>query len=294
MEQQSQGPGDDVADVLWSIVGGEASGSPGSVVVGVDAPVGVITLNRPQARNALTFGMYAELERLIRTAPSLGVRCLVITGSDPAFCSGDDVRQVMGGGAQGAAPTTLRRNPTGSAPAPRLTPAADALLHSDLPIIAAVNGAAVGWGMELALMADLRVASERAKFGELFVLRGLVSDVAGLGRLAQLVGRERAAELLFTGDVIDAVAAERFGLVGRVVAHDDLMGTALELASRIAANPPLAVQALKRGLRSAVDPPWHELGAWVSATLAELFMTADHREGARAFLEKRPPVFRGE
>lgn len=252
----------------------------------LDHHIGVITLDRPAARNALTHGMYAELERLVRLAPERGVRCLVITGSDPAFCSGDDVRQVMGGGEAGQAPVTVDRTP-------RLTPAADALLHSDLPVIAAVNGAAVGWGMELALMADIRVASEKAKFGELFVLRGLVSDVAGIGRLAQLVGRETAAELLFTGDVIDAVTAREIGLVSRVVPHDDLMSTALGLAGRIAANPPLAVQRLKAGLRDTLDPDWTALGAWVSATLGELFATADHREGVRAFLEKRPPNFTG-
>jgi len=252
-----------------------------------DDHVGLITLNRPDARNALTFPMYAQLERLVRDAPSAGARCIIITGADPAFCSGDDVRQVMGAGAEGAAPisTGERR--------PRLTPAADALLHTDIPVVAAVNGAAVGWGMELALMADIRVASERAKFGELFVLRGLVSDVAGLGRLVQLVGREWAAELLFTGEVIDAATAFDRRLVSRVVAHDDLMATARSIAARIAANPPLAVQQLKRGLRTALDPDWHELGAWVSATLGELFTTDDHREGVRAFLEKRPPTFTG-
>jgi enoyl-CoA hydratase len=261
-----------MSDVLWHLG---------------DDHVGSITLNRPDARNALTWGMYADLERLVREAPSTGARCLVVTGADPAFCSGDDVRQVMGGGAEGKAPlSTTERTP-------RLTPAADALLHCDLPVVAAVNGAAVGWGMELAMMADIRVASERARFGELFVLRGLVSDVAGIGRLAQLVGRERAAELLFTGDVIDAAAAHAAGLVGRVVAHDDLLPTAHGLAARIAANPPLAVQQLKAGLRRAVDPDWHDLGSWVSATLGQLFTTADHREGVRAFLEKRPPVFEG-
>ena len=261
-----------MSDVLWHLG---------------DDHVGTITLNRPEARNALTWGMYAELERLVREAPATGARCLVVTGADPAFCSGDDVRQVMGGGAEGKAPlTTAERTP-------RLTPAADALLHCDLPVVAAVNGAAVGWGMELALMADIRVASERAKFGELFVLRGLVSDVAGIGRLAQLVGRERAAELLFTGDVIDAAAAHSAGLVSRVVAHDDLVPTAHALAARIAANPPLAVQQLKVGLRRALDPDWNDLGTWVSTTLASLFTTADHREGVRAFLEKRPPVFEG-
>ena len=252
-----------------------------------DERVGLVTLDRPDARNALTFEMYAELERLVREASDTDVRCLVITGSDPAFCSGDDVRQVMGGGEVDRAPVTSERTP-------RLTPAADALLHTDLPVIAAVNGAAVGWGMELALMADIRVASERARFGELFVLRGLVSDVAGLGRLAQLVGRERAAELLFTGEVIDAPTAREFGLVSRVVAHDELMSTALHLGERIAANPPLAVQRLKAGLRDTLDPNWRELGAWVSSTLGELFATDDHREGVRAFLEKRPPKFTGQ
>ena len=252
-----------------------------------DDHVGTITLNRPEARNALTWGMYAELERLVRGAGDAGARCLVITGADPAFCSGDDVRQVMGGGDADKAPLAGERSP-------RLTPAADAVLHTNVPVIAAVNGAAVGWGMELAMMADIRVASERAKFGELFVLRGLVSDVAGLGRLAQLVGRERAAELLFTGDVIDAATAQSIGLVGRVVAHDELLPTAHALAARIAANPPLAVQQLKAGLRRALDPDWTDLGAWVSATLGQLFTTSDHREGVRAFLEKRPAVFTGE
>ena len=147
--------------------------------------------------------------------------------------------------------------------------------------------------MELALMADIRVASEKAKFGELFVLRGLVSDAPGIGRLAQLVGREKAAEILFTGDVFDATVAKEIGLVSRVVAHDELLPTALGLASRIAANPPLAVQRLKAGLRNTLDPDWKELGAWVSTNLAELFTTADHREGVRAFLEKRPPKFSG-
>ena len=247
--------------------------------------VEIVTLDRPEARNALTHRTYAELERAVRETTA---RCLVITGAGSAFCSGDDVRQVMGGGEQGKAPamSSVSRQP-------RLTPAADALLHTAVPVIAAVNGAAVGWGMELAMMADIRVASDRAKFGELFVLRGLVSDVAGLGRLAQLVGREKAAELLFTGDVIDASEALRIGLVSRVVAHDDLLPTAMALAAKIAANPPLAVQRLKAGLRQALDPDWNELGRWVSAALGELFQTDDHREGARAFLEKRPPVFRG-
>jgi enoyl-CoA hydratase/carnithine racemase len=246
--------------------------------------VGVLTLARPEARNALRRQSYRELEEVVRGLGEADVRCLVVTGEDPAFCSGDDVKLIMAG----------PERPTEQlATAPRLTPAAHALLHTDVPVVAAVNGAAVGWGMELALMADIRVASERARFGELFVLRGLVSDAPGLGRLAQLVGRERAAELLFTGEIIDAETALRIGLVSRVVAHEDLLVSATELAGRIAANPPLAVQALKHGLRRALDPDWDELGTWVSSELARLFQTDDHREGVASFLEKRAPSYVG-
>lgn len=242
--------------------------------------VDVVTIDRPDVRNALRFQSYDELESAVRTTTA---RCIVITGTDPAFCSGDDVREVMGGGT-GPKPTAV---------VPRLTPAADALLHTNVPVIAAVNGAAVGWGMELALMADLRIASTRAKFGELFVLRGLCSDVAGMARLAQLVGRERAAEMLFTGDVIDAATAERWGLVSRVVEHEDLLPAAMQLAGKIASRPPLAVQQLKAGMRRVLDPDWADFGAWVSTTLGQLFRTDDHKEGVRAFLEKREPHFTG-
>jgi enoyl-CoA hydratase len=146
--------------------------------------------------------------------------------------------------------------------------------------------------MELALLADLRVASERARFGELFVLRGLCCDVAGLARLASLVGREKAAELLFTGEVIDSAEALRIGLVSRVVPHAELLPAALALAERIAANPPRG-RRLKAGLREALDPDWQALGAWVAASLGELFQTEDHREGVKAFLEKRAPRYTG-
>ncbi|GAA4549463.1 enoyl-CoA hydratase/isomerase family protein [Pseudonocardia xishanensis] len=242
----------------------------------VDGHVGVITIARPEVHNALRRRTYAELEELVRGTTA---RCLVITGEGRSFCSGDDVRELM-------VDRTER-------PAPRLTPAAGALLTSTVPIVAAVNGAAVGWGMEMALMADFRVAARRARFGELFVKRGLCSDVAGISRLAQLVGREKAAELLFTGDVISAEEAGRIGLVGRVVDDEELLPTALDLARRVAANPPLAVAALKQGLREALDPDWSDLGRWVSTRLGELVETEDHREGVASFLEKREPRYVG-
>jgi len=254
---------------------------PEDIIVQRDEHVDIITINRPEIRNALRYQSYDELEAAVRNSTA---RCIVLTGADPAFCSGDDVREIMGGGEKKDRPVTV---------APRLTPAADALLHSNIPIIAAVNGAAVGWGMEMAMMCDIRIASEKAKFGELFVLRGLCTDVAGIGRLASLVGREKAAELLYTGDVIDAHEALSIGLISRVVAHDDLLPAAMDLAHKIASRPPLAVQRIKEGLRTAVDPDWKELGVWVSTTLTELFKTEDHREGVKSFLEKRQPNYVG-
>jgi enoyl-CoA hydratase len=249
-----------------------------------DDGVATVTLHRPGVRNALRRISYAELTDAVRaTDHDPRVRCLVVTGADPAFCSGDDVRDIMAGS----------EDPGGLLDPDELLPAAEALLFAEVPVIAAVNGPAVGWGVELALMADLRVASERAVFSEMFVDRGLTADIAGLGRLAQLVGREAAAELLLTGRFVDAAEAQRLGLVGRVVPHDELLPTAYELARRIAAKPPQAVRSIKTGLRRATDPDWRELHAWVARELARLFTTGDHKEAVAAFLEKREPRFTG-
>lgn len=248
--------------------------------------VAIITLNRPHRRNALNFQAYDELEKALRAASDdPQVRCVIVTGADPAFCSGDDVAEIMAGPkAVSAAPA-----PRGAKP----TPAAMAALECAKPIIAAVNGAAVGWGMELALFADIRLASERAKFGELFVKRGLVCDVGGFYRLPAVVGPAKAAELLFTGEVIDAAEALRIGLVSEILVHEQLMVRAAALAGAIAANPPLAVQALKAGLaRSAYGDP-REIGAFAIAEIRRLMQTEDHKEGVASFLEKREPVFRG-
>ncbi|HUZ12885.1 MAG TPA: enoyl-CoA hydratase-related protein [Caulobacteraceae bacterium] len=246
-----------------------------------------ITLDRPERRNALNRRAYAELEAGFRQADADPlVRCVVVTGADPAFCSGDDVRELMVGeqGERQSAPPRVRFEPT---------PAAMAAIDCGKPVIAAVNGAAVGWGMELALYADIRIASEKARFAELFIKRGLVCDVGGFWKLPAVVGPAKAAELLFTGDPVDAAEALRIGLVSEVVAHEALMSAAQALAGRIAANPPLALRYMKEGLRRATHGDPRQLGAWAIETIHRLFATEDHREGVASFLEKRAPAFTG-
>ncbi|MEQ8267045.1 MAG: enoyl-CoA hydratase-related protein [Parvibaculum sp.] len=250
--------------------------------------VAVITINRPERRNALNRRAYDEVEAAFRAASAdAEVRCVIVTGSDPAFCSGEDVKEMMTGEERDKSVARL----TSVRPEP--TPAAVAALECDRPIIAAVNGAAVGWGMELTLFADIRIASEQAKFGEIFIKRGLITDVGGLWRLPAIVGPAKAAELLFTGDIIDAKEAERIGLVTEVVPHDQLMERAFAMAGRIAVNAPLALRFMKEGLRRTSYGDLREIGSWVSGTLGKLFETEDHREGVRSFLEKRAPVFKG-
>ena len=259
-----------------------------SVLYEVADHVATITLNRPARRNALNYDAYDRLEAAFRQAVSdPDARCVIVTGADPAFCSGDDVREIMAGPRAFSAsppPPTVRHRPT---------PAAMAALECDKPLIDAVNGAAMGWGMELALYADIRICSEKATFAELFIKRGLVCDVGGFYRLPSIVGPARAAELLFTGDVIDAQAALRYGLVSEVTPHEALMASARGLAGRIAANPPLALRYMKEGLRRGAYGDPRELGGWAIEIIRRLMQTEDHREGVASFLEKRPPVFTG-
>ncbi|HWH31418.1 MAG TPA: enoyl-CoA hydratase-related protein [Egibacteraceae bacterium] len=257
-----------------------------------DGHVATIWLNRPERANAATFEMAEQLrEALTRADRDRDVRVIVLSGKGKAFCSGDDVEQAWGDERMAE---TLREL---ADVRPPLTPEARVMLDVTKPMIAAVNGAAVGIGMDFALLCDLRIASEHAKFGQLFVKLGLMADVTGLWRLPQLVGLEKATELLLTGDVVGAAEAERIGLVSRVVPAEELLPAAMDLARRIAANPPIAVRHIKEGLRRGVGRSYgdlDELAVFVGNGLARLFATKDHREAAMAFVQKRPAVFTGE
>jgi enoyl-CoA hydratase/carnithine racemase len=253
--------------------------------------VGTITLDRPDALNAATYEMEQELlEVLARADADPDVHALVITGAGRGFCAGDDIKKAWGDPRMEATLAEL------AGPTPPMTPLVAAMLATGTPLVAAVNGVAMGIGMDIALLCDLRIASDHAKFAQLFVKVGLSADVTGYWRLPQIVGASRAAELLLSGDTIDAVEAERIGLVSRVVAADDLVSEAHALAGRIAANPPLAVRAIKDGLRMGVGRRADDLqpvATFVGHALARLFATEDHREAVQAFMERRPAEFSG-
>jgi enoyl-CoA hydratase/carnithine racemase len=255
--------------------------------------VAVITLNRPDRMNALTLANHDELAQAIDEAyRDEQVRVIVLTGAGKGFCSGDDVGEVFLSPEEDRFVTRQAklRQLEGEHPFPG---GGHRLLKINKPSIAAVNGPAVGYGCELALLCNMRVASERARFSEIFLRVGLIPDEA-LVILPRLVGLAKTYEMVLTTDLLDAAEAERIGLVNKVVPHEQLIGATLELAEKIAEKPPIAVRLAIEGIRRGLDWPleaYMRYHALASPFCAE---TEDHKEGARAFLEKRKPVFKGK
>jgi enoyl-CoA hydratase/carnithine racemase len=251
-----------------------------------DGPVASITLNRPERLNALTGRTMAEIgEALALFQADDDLNVAIVTGAGRGFCSGGDRKEtaerMAGGGLPGGG---------GLRPFQR---AQQLFTTLDKPVIAAINGPAMGGGMDLALWCDVRIASERASFGELYIDRGLVPDMGGLYLLPRVVGYARAAELLLTGDIIDARTALEIGLVNHVVPHDELQDRVRAMASRIAAKPSRGVRATKRALARLMAPDWERESDYHAALQTELLETPDFREADRAFVEKRPPDFSG-
>lgn len=251
-----------------------------TVLVERDGGVACVTLDRPDRRNAVSQAMRGDLARVFDELDAdPEVRVAVLTGAGTAFCAGVDLKEGSAAASAGAALTT--------------PPVVRPFELFTKPLIAAVNGPAVGAGLEIALTADLRLASETATFALTEVRIGSLAGSGGIQRLARAIAPSLAATMVFSGDPIDAETALRAGLVSRVVPAAELLPAARELAARIAANAPLSLRAAKVALRAATEPSRDDL-ALERSLWAQLSTTADREEGRAAFRERRPPQFRGE
>lgn len=249
-----------------------------------------LTMNEPERRNPLTGNSAVPdfLAAIDRIHNDRSVRAVILTGAGTAFSSGGDIRDMERQASGDVSGMQIRQEyRTGIQRLPL------ALFNLEVPVIAAVNGAAMGAGLDLACMCDMRIASEHAKFAESFVRLGIIPGDGGAWLLPRLIGMSRASEMSFTGDIINADLAASWGLVSRVVPAGELLAKANELALRIAANPPHAVRLTKRLLREAMHTRMDTLLEMAAAFQALSHQTDDHKEAVAAFLGKRPAVFSG-
>jgi len=250
--------------------------------------IATLTLNRPDRLNALGGSLRDDLhDAITRSAADPDVRVMIITGAGKGFCSGGDVK------AMSEAKEGRRERPLMEKIAPGRDRTLLAMRDAPQPIIAAVNGAAAGAGMNLALGCDIRLASTAAKFSQAFVKRGLHPDWGGTYFLPRVVGMAKACELIFTGAVIDAAEALRLGIVSQVLAPEELLLAAQTLARAIAAGPPIAIRLAKRGLYRNAESDLRTALEYETFAQNTCFETEDATEGIKAFVEKRAPQFKG-
>jgi enoyl-CoA hydratase/carnithine racemase len=251
--------------------------------------IATMTLNRPDKMNALSVGMRESMYRVIdHISKEKSVRVLIITGAGRAFCSGMDVSALAGNANRSAGQE--RPVETG-----RERPSVHVLMQKcEKPIIAAINGVAAGAGLDLALACDIRIASDKARFAELYIRRGLLPVEGGVYLLPKLVGVDKACELIWTGDMIEAKEALNIGLVTRVVPHEELEIDTRELAEKMAKAAPLAIQKSKRAIYAGLSQDFESSMRYIQPLMREIMQSRDHREGTQAFLEKREPQFKGE
>jgi enoyl-CoA hydratase/carnithine racemase len=257
------------------------------VLLDIKDNIATITLNRPEKLNAFGGGMRQEIAEIVdNVCADREVRAIVITGAGKAFCAGGDVSEMASGESKAMAMTSPSERPA-------MSKIVMALNSIEKPVIAAVNGVAAGGGVNLALACDIRIASERARFGQVFTRRGLHPDWGGIYFLPRLVGYAKAAELIFSGEVIDAQEAFKVGMVNKVVPHDELMPVTYELVGRIAKNAPIPIAFAKRGLQNFYKWDLAQALDYEAYVLGITMKTDDVKEGFRAFLEKREPEFKG-
>jgi enoyl-CoA hydratase/carnithine racemase len=254
--------------------------------------IATITLNRPERLNAITGGMLASFSEALRECDrDRGVRAIIITGAGRGFCSGLDLKEQ---GERASGDSVNGASVSSSAARFDLASSPPVVLHqTDKPVICALNGAAAGYGMDLALGCDIRIAGESGKLAAVFTKRGVLPESGGAWLLPRLVGWAKAAEIAFRGQVLGAQESLALGLVNSVVPDDKLMDEARAMAAEIARNAPLAVQATKRMMRLAQEETFEASVHHVYLQLLPLFGSKDFREGVQAFIERREPVFEG-
>lgn len=250
-----------------------------NILVETQGRVGLIRLNRPQALNALCDAMMAEIgTQLLDFDADPAIGAIILTGSDKAFAAGADIKEMQ----------------------PRTFPAAyqedfiakwETILRVRKPVIAAVAGFALGGGCELAMMCDIIVAADTAKFGQPEINLGVMPGAGGTQRLSRAVGKAKAMDLILTARMMDAAEAERANLVSRIVPADQLISEAMKIGERVAALSPVAVSMAKQAVNRAFETTLTEGVRYERALFLSLFGTPDQREGMAAFVEKRKPVF---
>ena len=250
--------------------------------------IAVLTLNRPEKMNAISAEMRVNLPLALEEVQEDDeIRALIVTGAGKGFCSGADVA-VQAARAAGQEQTVSRKT--------MLALVGNLILGFEKinkPVIAAINGVAAGVGLTITLACDVRIASANARFAAIWVKRGLIADGGATLLLPLTVGMEKALEMCFTGDIIDAQEAQRIGLVSRVVPAEELMGKAKDLARKIAGNPPISVELAKKVMWERIRNQLRENLVFESYAQNLCRTTQDQKEAVKAFMEKREPRFKG-
>ena len=263
----------------------------GFLVYKEEGGIVTLTMNRPEERNALSeeHQMLEFVEVCEKLKRDTRVKVVILTGAGPAFSAGGNIKHMRDKkGFSAGSPIEIRDNYRNGIQQIPL-----ALYELDVPTIAAVNGPAIGAGMDLSCMCDIRVASDRAKFASSFVKLGIVPADGGAWLLSRTIGPAKALELMLTGETIDAATALSIGLVSKVVPHETLMDAAREFAAKIAANPSLTLRMSKRLLRESQHVSLATSLEIAAAYQALAHYTKDHDEAVQAFIDKRPPSFTG-
>jgi enoyl-CoA hydratase len=250
-----------------------------NIIVEIKGRVGLIRLNRPNALNALNSAMMVEIAAAVDAFEAdAGIGCLVVTGSEKAFAAGADIKEMAGKSYMDAFMGNFAAT-------------WDRLAHARKPVIAAVAGFALGGGCELAMQCDIIIAADTAKFGQPEIKLGIIPGIGGTQRLTRAVGKAKAMDLILTGRMMDAVEAERSGLVARIVPAADLVAEAMKTADTIAAMSLPSVMAAKEAVNRAFEISLAEGVAFERRVFHALFATEDQKEGMAAFVEKRPAKF---